>query len=55
MMSSQRDISANMPDAKREQANPLGVVPLFFTAAVKLAGLSLTEKYVCLQFSLNNA
>ena len=55
MISSQGDISVNMPDAKREQANPPGVVHLFFTAAVKLAGLSLAEKYVCLQFPLNYA
>lgn len=40
---------------KREQTNPQGAVYLFFTAAVKLTGLSLAEKHVCLEFLLNNA
>lgn len=55
MICSKGDISVNMPYAERESANPPGGLYLFFTAAVKLAGLSLAEKYVCMQFPLNNA
>ena len=55
MICTKGDISVNMPYTKCERANPPGVFYLFFTAAVKLAGLSLAEKYVCLQRPLNNA
>ena len=55
MICSKGNISAHMPHAKHERANPPGVFCLFFTAAVKLAGLSLAGKYVCLQSPLNNA
>lgn len=55
MICSKEDISVNMSCAKREQTNLQGVMCLFFTAAVKLTGLSLAEKYVCLESPLNNA